>query len=348
MPDVQDGPSAIWDRFAANERLAINFTLTCNLACAHCIVESSPQRTERLTLDEVRSALDAGRRNGKRHVTFSGGEIFLYPQQMCEVISYASGLGYVVDAESNAFWARSDVLARQKLAPFVAAGLAGLSLSADAYHVEYFSVERTINAARAGREAGLLTEINFCPSNSPAVDEEIKAALRAAGEPFLTNELLDRGRGKDLLRITVGRRVDELPDCDSLTTTVHATGDVYACCELDISTDAMKRTPVFLGSIRTRDRTAAEQDERERLVTAFYDPNSPIYFRKMVAEHPLFRGLTEDRYQNICDFCLSALRDPARVAALSAILRAEGKSVETESTAEDAHDGVSREPISTG
>ncbi|GAA2987274.1 radical SAM protein [Actinokineospora diospyrosa] len=311
---------AIWDRFDARDRVAINFTLTCNLACAHCIVESSPQRTERLTIDEVRAALDAAVRNGKKHITFSGGEVFLYPKQMCEVIAYGRSLGLVVDVESNAFWARDERTAKLKLEPFIEAGIAGLSLSADAYHVAYFPVDRTILAAQAGRAAGLLTEINFCPSDQHDVDTAIKAALDAAGEPYIENELLDRGRGKDLFNIVVSRRIDELPECTSLTTTVHATGDVYACCELDISTDAMKRTPVFLGSIRTPNPT--EQDEREQLVTAFYDPSSPIYFRHLVATHPLFQDLATNRYQNICDFCMKTLRDPARIAALREILNA--------------------------
>ncbi|SER03008.1 radical SAM protein [Actinokineospora terrae] len=310
---------AIWDRFAARDRVAINFTLTCNLACAHCIVESSPQRTERLTVDEVRAALDAAARNGKKHITFSGGEVFLYPKPMCEVIAYGRSLGLVVDVESNAFWARDERTAKLKLEPFVEAGIAGLSLSADAYHVAYFPVDRTIMAAQAGRAAGLLTEINFCPSDQPEVDAAIKSALDAAGEPYLENELLDRGRGKDLHTIVTRRHIDDLPECTSLTTTVHATGDVYACCELDISTDAMKQTPVFLGNIRT---PSTEQDEREHLVTAFYDPTSPIYFRRLVESHPLFQDLATDRYATICDFCMTTLRDPARLAALRALLAA--------------------------
>jgi hypothetical protein len=202
----------------------------------------------------------------------------------------------------------------------VAAGIAGLALSADAYHVQYFPVDRTINAARAGRSYGLLTEINFCPSPDADTDAKIMAALSEAGEPYLYNELLDRGRGRDLIQLGSGRPALELPDCDSLTTTVHATGDVYACCELDISTDAMKRTPVFLGSIRSGAPSQPVQDDRERLVRAFYDPESPIYFRKMVAEHPMFRELSTEQFQNICDFCMRALGDTSRVAALSGLL----------------------------
>ncbi len=312
----QDKPTAIWDRFPARERVAINFTLTCNLACAHCIVESSPQRTERLTVDEVREALLSSHSAGKRHVTFSGGEVFLYPKQMCEVIAYGRDLGLVIDVESNAFWARDERTARRKLAPFVEAGISGLSLSADAYHVAYFPVQRTIEAARAAREAGLVTEINFCPSEKSDVDEAIRRALTEAGEPFIENELLDRGRGKDLHGIVVSRKVADLPDCTSLTTTVHATGDIYACCELDVSTDAMKRTPVFLGSIRSGRDTRADRDERERLLTEFYTPGSPIYFRRMVEEHEDFRDVADASFQNICDFCVRTLGDPVKVAAL--------------------------------
>ena len=320
MAEEAQVPPAIWDRFSSHERLAINFTLTCNLACAHCIVESSPHRRERLTLAEVRSALSEGRAHGKKHVTFSGGEVFLFPHDMCAAVACARDLGYVADVETNAFWARTEAMARDRLAPFVEAGISGLSLSADAYHSHYFSVDRVINAARAGRWYGLLTEINFCPSSDLATDREIQAALTAADEPYLSNELLDRGRGSDLPAPQAWRRADELPVCDSLTTTIHATGDIYACCEVDISVDAMKRTPVFLGSIRTGIEPPIGRSTAERLVTGFYDPASPIFFRRMIQEHPAFQPLAEERFSNICDFCMRALGDPDRVRALAALL----------------------------
>jgi MoaA/NifB/PqqE/SkfB family radical SAM enzyme len=318
--DGGESEEAIWDRFPKEDRQVINFTLTCNLACAHCIVESSPYRTERLSMEEVRTALSTGWSNGKRHVTFSGGEVFLFADEVCEAIAFARGLGYVVDVESNGFWARSEGIARTKLAPFAAAGISGLALSSDAYHVKYFPVERTIHAARAARSFGLLTEINFCASSQLDVDAAIMKALTDAGESFLRNELLDRGRGKTLSHVVVSRGVAELPDCDSLTTTVHATGDVYACCELDTSSDAMRRTPVFLGSLREGTYSVATQLEREAVVGAFYDPDSPIYFRKLVAEHEQFRELAAGQYHSICDFCMKALGDPARVAVLRELM----------------------------
>jgi hypothetical protein len=320
-------PTAIWARFAARERLAINFTLTCNISCAHCIVESSPHRKERLSLEEVDAALRFGQRHDKRHVTFSGGEVFLFPEQVCRAVARARELGYAVDVESNGFWARSEAIARAKLQPFVDAGIGGLSVSSDAYHVAFFPVDRTILAVRAARSFGLVTEIAFCPSNQPEVDAGIRAALDGAGEPYIVNELLDRGRGKDLYQLTMNRRIADLQDCDSLTTTVHATGDLYACCELDTSTDAMKKTPVFLGSLRDEQDSPARQAEysaRETLVSEFYNPRSAAYFRRLVDEHPLFRELASQRFHNICDFCTRALGDPQRVAALRELVQLGG------------------------
>lgn len=322
-------PVPIWDRFAPHERLAINFTLTCNLSCAHCIVESSPHRKERLSSDEVTAALRAGAAQGKKHVTFSGGEIFLFAAEICALIDRACGLGFVVDIETNAYWARSPQIAAARLAPFVAAGVSGMALSADAYHAERVPVQRTIQAARTGRQQGLLTEINFCPSPDAEADAAIIEALNAAGEPFIRNELLDRGRGRDLVQIRVGHKVDELPDCDSLTTTVHATGDVYACCELDISTDAMQRTPVWLGSIRNATATR-EMTTRERIVRGFYDPSSPIYFRRMVEENPLFAEAGNGRYTTICDFCMRTLNDQSRVSELARVLAEHDATVDTD------------------
>jgi hypothetical protein len=164
-----------------------------------------------------------------------------------------------------------------------------------------------------------LVEVNFCPSDDPEVDAAILAALAEAGEPVIHNQLIDRGRGRGLVPIDRGFSVAELPECESLTTTVHATGDVYACCEVESTTQAMKNTPVYLGSIQAG-TAAVDNDRPGRLVTAFYDRSSPAYFRRLVRNDPAFRPLADERFVSICDFCIRALSDPARVAAISAAL----------------------------
>jgi sulfatase maturation enzyme AslB (radical SAM superfamily) len=54
----------------------------CNLACAHCLVSSSPtNRThEMLTAEQVRPYLEEGPRLGVREYYFTGGEPFLNPE----------------------------------------------------------------------------------------------------------------------------------------------------------------------------------------------------------------------------------------------------------------------------
>lgn len=304
-------PPAIWERYPSHQRIAINVTLKCNLTCAHCNVDAGPQRTERLPFAAMRDLLERGVPIGKRHVTFSGGEVFMRYGELVELVRLAAELGYAVDVETNAYWARDEAAARRKLDPLVEAGLAGLALSADAYHLEFFPIERSVVAARVARAMGLLVELNYCPSPDPAADARVLAVLEASGEPFISNELLDIGRARDLVMLTPRHALDELPTCDALTMTVHATGDMFACCELEGDNRRLKRTAVFLGNLESD--TVEEAAARQDVVRAFYDEASPAYFRRLVATDPAFAGLGDGRYRNICDFCSAALGDRRRV-----------------------------------
>jgi len=320
---VAGQPQAIWDRFPATQRLCINYTLHCNLTCDHCNVESSPHRKERLDVSQVRTVLAVGARAGKRHVTFSGGEVFLYYRDLVACVAAASELGYEVDVETNAFWARTQPEAVRRLQPVARAGLSGICLSTDAYHARYYPTMRSVNAARAARSLDLLVEMNFCPSPDQELDAHVIGVLEEAGEPYIRNQLLNRGRGRSLIGLTTLHGVDELRDCDSLTMTVHATGDVFVCCELEADNAALRRTPVFLGRLRREGEGFSEQVAGEALVHAFYDPGSPVYFRRMLAQDPSFAELRRRRYRSICDFCVSALSSPERVATLHRALERE-------------------------
>ena len=311
-------PPAIADRFPQRQRMNVNYALACNLACDHCSTDSNPRRREKLARADVTRALRAGWQIGKRHVTFSGGEAFLFPADLLQMVDEAAVIGFVIDLETNAFWARTPERARFRLAPLAQAGASGLCLSADTYHARYYPVERTINAARAARELGMLVEINFCPSDDRDSDDEVIAALARAGEEYISHDIVDRGRGRNLLAAFDGMSVDELPDCDSLNLTVHATGDAYVCCEVESDHHDMKQTPVYLGQV-TKDRPLGAGADQESLIHGFHDAASPTYFRNLIRDHPAFQPLARRRFLSICDLCVTALSDPDRVEALTAL-----------------------------
>lgn len=311
-----EGVEAICDRFPIVERFCIIYTLRCNIACAHCTVVSSPKRREQLTPEEVFDILGCAAGRGKRHVTFSGGEVFLFYDDLRRFTEAATSLGMEVDVETNAFWGHTPEKARRQLEPLAEAGLKGLCFSVDVHHREFFPIERSINAFRAARDLGLLTEVNFCPSADQAGDEEILRTLADEDVPYLYNNLLNRGRARDGLVVFPEFLPSQLPDCDSLNLTVHATGDTFVCCELEDNNPDMRKTPVYTGNVRDGVAAAVGGRAHEQLVRAFYDPDSPAYFRRLLATEESFRKLNSRHFRSICDFCMKALGDAERVAAV--------------------------------
>jgi radical SAM protein with 4Fe4S-binding SPASM domain len=61
------------------DHLYIELAARCNLRCLHCYMEGAPERTEALSVDEVRSLLGQFSDAGGSFVTLSGGEPLLYP-----------------------------------------------------------------------------------------------------------------------------------------------------------------------------------------------------------------------------------------------------------------------------
>jgi len=62
------------------EHLYLELLARCNLRCVHCFMGGAPERTERLSADEVFTLLGEFAASGGRYVTLSGGEPLIYPE----------------------------------------------------------------------------------------------------------------------------------------------------------------------------------------------------------------------------------------------------------------------------
>ncbi|WP_284125100.1 radical SAM protein [Parerythrobacter aestuarii] len=307
----------VWDRFPISQRLAINLLLKCNLSCWHCNVAANPSRTERLDTAAVLKALRDGWAVGKRHVIFSGGEPFLDSNRLSELVTAAHDLGYAVDIETNAYWARSIEQAEDRLRPLKQDGLAALVLSADAFHTREMPLRKTINAAKAARNLGLLVEVNFCPCGEQEIDDDILTALEVAGIDPIINPLLDVGRASD--QQLVGEQsfaLSELPDCDALMMTLHADGEIYSCCEINAAKEALSPAPIRYTAKDASEIDIGSAHQQASLLREFYDESSPTYFRRLVASEDVFAGLEKARFTSICDFCHKCFEDERRLEYL--------------------------------
>jgi MoaA/NifB/PqqE/SkfB family radical SAM enzyme len=312
-PVSTDVEGAICDRCLPEERFCIIYTLRCNLSCSHCMVKSSPDQRETLSVEDVVNVLHQSAEQGKKHVTFSGGEIFLYYEDLLYFTKIATSLNLEVDVETNAFWASTVSKAENRLAPLKDVGLKGICLSIDAYHEAFFSIDYSINAYHAARNLDLLTEVNFCPSDNKEKDKRILEQLQSENVLYLYNRLLNKGRAEEGLVIFPEFSVEELPDCDSLNLTIHSSGDTFVCCELEDNNPNMRKTPVYTGNILNNPQVISQSKKSEKMLQAFYNPDSPAYFRKLIQNEKSFKDLKNQRFKSICEFCNTALMDFERV-----------------------------------
>lgn len=145
--------------------LGLYYTMRCNAACAHCGVWSSPDRKERMGVDQakryIRELAGLGTAKG---VVFVGGEPLLHLEDISELIRYTHSLDIQTQVSTNAFWASSDSRARDYLERLADAGLDYLALSADSYHSEFIDPRNVGRAFRIARDFRLIRKLQVVRS----------------------------------------------------------------------------------------------------------------------------------------------------------------------------------------
>ncbi len=98
-----DGSERAWVSPSKLETLWLNTGTLCNLSCAHCYIESTPQNDALvyLTREEAKVFLDEAKELGTRDIGITGGEPFLNPALM-EIVGDALDLGFEVLVLTNA------------------------------------------------------------------------------------------------------------------------------------------------------------------------------------------------------------------------------------------------------
>jgi len=141
--------------FLIPSQLTILTTSKCTARCGHCSMNSAPERHDRLSFEQMRTAIDELHRiNHLKVVVFAGGEPVLLGEELLDAIAYADSLGIITRIVTNAYWASSPKRAREKLIELREAGLQELNFSADDYHLPFIPFKRVEYAWRASKGLG--------------------------------------------------------------------------------------------------------------------------------------------------------------------------------------------------
>jgi hypothetical protein len=218
------------------------FTYHCNIACQHCYNNSGPQRkAERLPLDAMLAIIAEMPETGIKHLNLSGGEPFLYQDDLMVLIAAGRAAGLdVISIYTNGFWASTDERAMRVLNRLLESGFMRkpgdrIKVSGGVYHQEFIAFDRILILARNyyarfGRR--VIVDFELPPQNDDLADE-VRRRISAAG---LTEQIKLKfrqvdslGRAKDIEDIRTN--VTEFPPCHAIDQIAFdPDGSVRPCC----------------------------------------------------------------------------------------------------------------------
>jgi hypothetical protein len=131
-------------------------TYNCNLACAHCFFDTQAGGPwlDPALVDRV--LVDCPDLEGMYFQHLSGGEIFLDEERLFAVLGRIRGrYRGDIGLSTNGFWGDSEQRADSTVARLAAAGVTGVSVSADWYHSQWLDPAAPRRVAEAVRRAGI-------------------------------------------------------------------------------------------------------------------------------------------------------------------------------------------------
>ena len=136
-------------------------TSTCTAACRHCSMNSSPERRERLSGEQLQHLLTGlfDEVPDLKVVVFAGGEPTLLGDDLLDAIRRCKARGAITRVITNAYWATSPEAARAKLLELRDAGLHEVNISTDDYHLPWISLQRVRYAYEAALELDFMSVV---------------------------------------------------------------------------------------------------------------------------------------------------------------------------------------------
>jgi len=291
-----------------HETIALFYTYRCNIQCGHCSFNCRPSRKEKMDLADAKKLIRAAKASGKRLISLSGGEIFLYYDELSELVAYSAEMGLEAVVDSNGYWGKTPEHAKEKLKPLIERGLKTILISADTFHQKFISIQSPFNILRAARELDIESGIWFCTSPDKAQDRLFLDNLKKETDNIFIIETIPCGAAS---RLTKGKGLpaSEFAPCEGLSVCALPNGDTFACCVVSDDNSDIMDTPLYMGNCITENPTEVLNRKNLFCLDAFYNPDSPIWF-KYFLEQAIFKGIWKNKtYSHICELCIDMLHD---------------------------------------
>lgn len=294
-------------------RLMIAYTSRCNAACDHCAADSGPLRREQLPKTRALRCIDRAAGVGISSIGLTGGEVFLYFDDLVEILGHANELGMSGLVDTNGFWATSLPEALARLSELAGHGLRYLRLSTDRYHQEFVPLPRVVNALQAARELGIRASVTVCYLRDDPTTLATVAAVSGLASNITFQPISACGRASDMPPESMVLRpfAEVGKPCDALTApAISPAGRVSLCCAppLYLDDELARRSPLVLGWLDEEPLDAilcrAREDPFLRLLAAH---GAGYIVSRLNALESGFYSVRDEGYASTCDLCVELL-----------------------------------------
>ena len=296
--------------------LAIMLTRRCNMACAHCSVESGPKAgakgpsLEQL-LDAVREAATAG----VQSIIVTGGEPMLRERVALEMVRECCRLGVSSRVVTNGFWGRTQDRAERTLDAFLDAGLTFMTVSYDRFHAAFQGPEPVVHIARAAERRGFRVDVNVTRmANDGEIEDLVAPFADFPGIRFRYYDVQPVGNARDLPGAEMRAEVEGFCSACGIPALTDD-GRLTACNGPSYFQPA--GSPLVVGSLVHSTLGELLRRHAEDPVLDTIRTSGPAGLRDALLRTPGFDSFPfRDQYSGICDLCHHVTSSPEAVAAL--------------------------------
>jgi MoaA/NifB/PqqE/SkfB family radical SAM enzyme len=221
--------------------IILNYTMKCPLACDYCCYSCGPLRTETMPIELALSVIEQAAALEVFHEAgFTGGDPMVLFDDMVILAQKMSDVGLPFSMISACDWATDNSITRKKLSTLANLGMNVFTISQDASHEKFVSLDHIKRAADQCLDLGV--RLVLCGSNyedTVRLEEKLPDYVGDARVSFVNRIVLPgvgRSKGKKISK-------DMFPNVDPIGTnscykrtyhdvTVFWDGEVYPCCSV--------------------------------------------------------------------------------------------------------------------
>ncbi|MCL2399697.1 MAG: radical SAM protein [Defluviitaleaceae bacterium] len=148
---------------------SVGYQLTdsCNAKCKICCTSSPLQDGRRLDIELILNSIDSTKDiKSINTIGITGGEPFLYIDDVLAISEASSKIGHRISVTTNAFWCESYDITLKVLSQLKKNNLTYCIISTDAFHEEYVPIKYIKTLVRACKNVGINPQIQSISTRS--------------------------------------------------------------------------------------------------------------------------------------------------------------------------------------